>query len=128
MTLDEWFVEGKLKRLDVTERGIVLELEGYFLEALRAKEQDARIGWLDVVEGFVGEIVNIRLRCYQPHLCEKIKVALAQPSAGINGESPPNERLAPKGETEALKTPRARSLPRATSRKRINQLDDLKRR
>ncbi len=70
--MEEWNnVTGRLRKLKVTDSGLVLELKGDFSEELRRKREDSRQSWLDIPDSFVGEEVVIDVRCYHPHLTEK---------------------------------------------------------
>ena len=72
--MEKCLVGGRLKRLDITDSSVVLELGGNYSELLR--EDDSRQTRRDILESFEGEPVEITIQCYTPHLRKKTRRAL----------------------------------------------------
>jgi len=79
--MEQCGISGKLS-LQVTDSAITLKLEGDFSKVRQEQKEDPRDCWLDVLQGFDGEEVDVQIICYHPHLGEKKKALLA--SAGAN--------------------------------------------
>ena len=76
--MERFTISGKLKSFHIHNDRLLVELEGDYSRALRLKVEDPRVSWWDFVEGFINEDVDMTMTCYEPRICEKVKINLNQ--------------------------------------------------